>query len=58
MSVYVVTWNLNKERNYGNARDEFIKHVDKFESIRDSELETVRFISTASSATQVRVRTH
>jgi hypothetical protein len=54
MSVYVVTWNLNKERaNYANARAEFIKQLDTYEGIRDDKLETVRFVSSASSAYQV-----
>lgn len=51
MAVYVVTWNLNKERaNYDTARREFITHLEKMENTKDSGLESVRFVSTTSSA--------
>jgi len=54
MSVYVVTWNLNKERsNYDQARKEFLKHLESYDNIGDSGLESVRFISTSQSATQI-----
>ena len=51
MAVYVVTWNLNKERsNYDQARREFVSHLERYEYIKDSGLESVRWISTTSSA--------
>lgn len=54
MAVYVVTWNLNKERsNYNNARDQFIEQLNRFTNIKDSGLESVRFVSSSSSAEEV-----
>lgn len=54
MAVYVVTWNLNKERNnYSNARDEFIKQLERYDNKGDPGLESVRFISTANTAYQI-----
>lgn len=54
MSVYVITWNLNSERqNYDSARRSFIQHLERYENTRDSGLESVRWISTSSSAEQV-----
>lgn len=58
MAVYVVTWNLNKERsNYNQAREAFIKHLEgSYQSTKDDGLESVRFISTTSSASQIDAR--
>lgn len=58
MAVYVVTWNLNKERsNYNQARDAFIKHLEStYENKKDDGLESVRFVSTANSADQIDAR--
>ena len=54
MAVFVVTWNLNKERaNYAAARLAFITHLEKYDNVADSGLESVRFISTTQSAQQV-----
>lgn len=54
MAVYVVTWNLNQERSgYDQARREFIAHLERYEHTKDPALETVRWISTNSSATEV-----
>lgn len=54
MAVYVVTWNLNKERqNYDASRRAFIQHLERYDNIKDSGLESVRWVSTASTATQV-----
>jgi len=54
MSVFVVTWNLNKERsNYSHAREEFLKQLNRYENTSDPGLETVRFVSTSSSATDI-----
>ena len=50
MAVYVVTWNLNKERgNYDAARREFLKHLERYDNKKDSGLESVRWISTTRS---------
>jgi hypothetical protein len=55
MAVYVVTWDLNNEKpNYAAARDAFISHIDRYEHIKDTRLDSVRFISTNWSPTQVR----
>lgn len=54
MSVYVITWNLNKERqNYDTARRAFIQHLERYDNTKDSGLESVRWISTSSTAEQV-----
>lgn len=54
MAVFVVTWNLNKERyNYSQAREEFIKHLERIENKGDPGLESVRFISTTNTASQI-----
>lgn len=54
MSVYIITWNLNKERsNYEQARKDLLKQFDNYENIGDPGLETVRFVSTTQSADQV-----
>lgn len=54
MTVYVVTWNLNRERsNYNAAREAFIKHLERYDNIGDPGLESTRFISTSNSADQL-----
>lgn len=54
MAVYMVTWNLNKERgNYNQARQAFIQHLDRYESIRDHGLESVRWINSTDTVNQV-----
>lgn len=54
MSVFVVTWDLNHEKpNYAQARAAFLRHLEAFENIRDGGLDSVRFISTPSTAAQV-----
>lgn len=54
MSVYLVSWDLNRERpNYAQGRAAFVKHLEAYENTRDGGLDSVRFISTASSADQV-----
>lgn len=54
MAVYMVTWNLNQERqNYATARTVFIAQVEAYEHVKDSGLETVRFISTTNTPTQI-----
>jgi len=54
MSVFLVTWDLNKEKpNYAQARIAFVKHLEAYENTRDDGLDSVRFISTTSSADQV-----
>lgn len=55
MAVFVVTWNLNKERsNYNQAREAFIKHLESaYENTKDPGLESVRFLSSSNTADQI-----
>jgi hypothetical protein len=54
MSVYIVTWNLNKERsNYPAARSAFIELVENYPMKADTGLESVRFIESSQSADQI-----
>lgn len=54
MAVYLVTWDLNKERhNYEAARRLLIDRLDEYENIKDPGLDSVRFISTTWTADQV-----
>lgn len=54
MGVFVVTWNLNKERsNYAHARNEFIKHLERYPNIGEAGLESVRWIESSASANSV-----
>lgn len=37
MAVYLVTWDLNKEKpNYAEARKQFIAHVERYENKKDA----------------------
>ncbi|MFQ6589917.1 MULTISPECIES: hypothetical protein [Pseudomonas] len=54
MSVFMVTWNLNKEGpNYSEARRLFVQHLDRYESVRDIGLDSVRWVRSAGTAKQV-----
>jgi hypothetical protein len=54
MAVYLVTWDLNREKpNYGAARAAFVAHLERFQNIKDPGLDSVRFVSTGWSADQV-----
>lgn len=54
MSVFVVTWNINKEKsNYANARSEFIKHLDRYANVGEGGLETVRWVQSTSTSQQI-----
>lgn len=54
MSVFMVTWNLNKERgNYAQARAAFIQHLERYQNVKDPGLESVRWISSNATADQV-----
>lgn len=54
LAVFLVTWNLNKERtNYNAARTAFINHLEKLDNTYDPGLESVRFVSTAKTAQQL-----
>lgn len=50
MSVFLVTWNLNNERsNYAQARKVFIGHLERYKNIKDSALDSVRWLSTSAT---------
>lgn len=54
MSVYMVTWNLNKERNnYDHARRAFIAHFNRYTNVSDPGLESVRWILSNATADQI-----
>jgi len=54
MAVYLVTWDLNREKpNYAAARNLLIDQIQTFENIKDSGLDSVLFISTTWTANQV-----
>jgi hypothetical protein len=54
MAVYLVTWDLNKEKpNYAEARKQFIAHLERYEKTKDAGLDSVRFVSTSWTAEQV-----
>lgn len=54
MAVYVITWNLNKEgASYQQARTAFLNQLSAYDNKKDSGLDTVRWISTADTATQI-----
>ena len=54
MSVYVVSWNLNKEgAAYSTARTTFFNQLQKFEYSYSASLETTAFVSTTSEVNQV-----
>lgn len=54
MSVYLVTWDLNKEKaNYAEARAKFLARVSQYENTRDAGLDSVRFVSTTQTAEQL-----
>lgn len=54
MAVYVVTWNLNKERsNYDAARRQFIQHLERYPNTQDSGLESVRWVQSTGTAQQL-----
>ena len=53
MAVYVVTWNLNRERaNYDAARKAFVDHLDRYENIADR-LDSTRWVKTDLTAHQL-----
>ncbi|EVT71434.1 hypothetical protein X548_02900 [Stenotrophomonas maltophilia 5BA-I-2] len=54
MSIYVVTWNLNKERsNYDAARRQFIQHLERYPNAQDGGLESVRWVQSSGTAQQL-----
>lgn len=54
MSVYLVTWDLNKEKSgYHTARENFLNNLKTFEHTKDPGLDSVYFVSTEWSADEV-----
>ena len=54
MSVYLVTWDLNREKpNYAQARENLISNLGRYQHIKDPGLDSVWFISTNSTANQI-----
>lgn len=54
MAVFMVTWNINNERsNYSHARRVFLEHLERYPNIKDPALESVRWISSTATASQV-----
>ncbi|ALN93760.1 hypothetical protein [Lysobacter gummosus] len=54
MTAFVITWNLNKEReNYAQARKDFIAHLERHANVGESGMESVRWISTTYSVDQI-----
>lgn len=54
MSVYLVTWDINRARaNYAQARLNLISHLARYDHIKDQGLDSVWFISSAQSADNI-----
>lgn len=54
MSVYLITWDLNKEGvNYSVARKGVLKQIEALDHIKDDGLDSVVFVSTLWSVKQV-----
>lgn len=54
MAVYLVTWDLNKQKqNYNQARQNLIAHLARYEHIKDPGLDSVWFISSSATATAI-----
>jgi hypothetical protein len=51
MSIYLVTWDLNREKaNYAAARQTLVGHLAQYDHIKDPGLDSVWFISSSASA--------
>ncbi len=54
MAVYLVTWDLNKQKpNYDKARQNLIDHLSRYEHIKDQGLDSVWFINSNSTPDQI-----
>jgi hypothetical protein len=59
MSVHLVVWVMNEEKpNHDSAWAAFVAHLDRYESIGDPELDSVRFVSTPLTAGEVTADLH
>ncbi|RJF69607.1 hypothetical protein [Rhodopseudomonas palustris] len=51
MSIFLVTWDLNKQKlNYAQARQALIDHLSRYPHIYDQGLDSVWFLETSASA--------
>jgi hypothetical protein len=51
MSVYLVTWDLNKQKsNYNEARQNLISHLERYQHIKDPGLDSVWFLESIATA--------
>lgn len=54
MNVHLVVWVMREDKpNYDAAYAAFVAHLDRYESVGDPDLESIRFVSTPLSAGQV-----
>jgi hypothetical protein len=51
MSVFLVTWDLNKQKsNYNQARQNLVDHLARYPHTKDPGLDSVWFIQSAAAA--------
>lgn len=54
MNVHLVVWAMDEEKpDHDAAWAAFVEHLDRYESVGDPDLESIRFVSTPLSAGQV-----
>lgn len=54
MAVFLVTWDLNKQKsNYNQARQNLIDHLARYNHVKDPGLDSVWFIESAATADAV-----
>lgn len=54
MNVHLVVWVMNEEKpDYDASYAAFVAHLDRYESVGDPELDSIRFVSTPLTAGQV-----
>jgi hypothetical protein len=59
VNVHLVVWAMNEEKpNYDAAWAAFVAHLDRYDSVGDPELDSVRFVSTSLSAGEVSADLH
>ena len=59
MNVHLVVWVMREDKpDYDAAWAAFVAHLDRYESVGDPEVESIRFVSTPLSAGQVSADLH
>jgi hypothetical protein len=54
VNVHLVVWAMNEDKpDYDAAWAAFVAHLDRYESVGDREVESIRFVSTPLTAGQV-----